>query len=97
MSFLGYSSYTPGKHALKGLAETLRSEGLLYDIDVHIFFAPAMDSPGLAEETRIKPVLTRKFEEDDKILSCEEAAKSLLGGLFLLILRFSPAICALLT
>ena len=80
MSFLGYSSYTPGKHALKGLAETLRSEGLLYDIDVHIFFAPAMDSPGLAEETKIKPALTRKFEEDDNILSCEDAAEAMLKG-----------------
>ena len=80
MSFLGYSSYTPGKHALKGLAETLRSEGLLYDIDVHIFFAPAMDSPGLAEETMIKPALTRKFEEDDNILSCEDAAEAMLKG-----------------
>ena len=78
MSFLGYSSYTPGKHALKGLAETLRSEGLLYDIDVHIFFAPAMDSPGLAEETKIKPALTRKFEGNDKNLSCEEAAETML-------------------
>ena len=37
-----------------------------------------MDSPGLAEETKIKPALTRKFEEDDNILSCEGAAKAML-------------------
>ncbi|KAL5492835.1 TSC10_1 [Sanghuangporus weigelae] len=80
MSFVGYAPYTPGKHALKGLAETLRSECILYDIDVHIFFAPAMRSPGLEEETKTKPVLTKKFEEDDKILSCPDAAATLLRG-----------------
>ncbi|PAV20279.1 oxidoreductase [Pyrrhoderma noxium] len=81
MSFLGYASYSPGKHALKGLAETLRSEGILYGIDVHIFFAPAMNTPGLIEETKTKPELTRKFEEDDVILSCETAADALLKGI----------------
>ena len=90
MSFLGYASYSPVKHALKGLAETLRSEGLLYGIDVHIFFAPAMNSPGLVEETKTKPELTRKFEEDDVILSCETVADALLKGLYVwFLLRYS--------
>ncbi|THH09225.1 hypothetical protein EW145_g2171 [Phellinidium pouzarii] len=80
MSFIGYASYSPGKHALKGLAETLRSEGLLYGIDVHIFFAPAMNSPGLLEETKTKPPLTTAFEAGDEILSCDDAARLMLNG-----------------
>ena len=80
MSFLGHASYAPGKHALKGLAETLRSEGLLYDIDVSIFFAPTMDSPGYADEVRTKPALAAEFEDGDEILSCDMAAASLLKG-----------------
>lgn len=74
MSFIGYAPYAPGKHALKGLAETLRSECVLYDIDVQIFFAPTMDSPGLVEELKTKPPLTKKIEDGDDVLSCDKAA-----------------------
>ena len=80
MSFVGYAPYAPGKHALKGLAETLRSECLLYGIDVHIFFAPTMSSPGLEEETKTKPALTQKFEADDEVVSCDTAAAVMIKG-----------------
>ena len=80
MSFIGYAPYAPGKHALKGLAESLRSEGLLYGIDVHIFFAPTMDSPGLAEENKLKPAITSVIETGDEVLSCEAAAACLVRG-----------------
>ncbi|KAI5121963.1 hypothetical protein M0805_002034 [Coniferiporia weirii] len=78
MSFMGYAPYAPGKHALKGLAETLRSEGLLYGIDVQIFFAPTMDSAGLAQEMKSKPALTASFEAGDDVLSCDDAARVML-------------------
>ena len=71
------SSYTSWKYALNILTETLRPEGLLYYMDIHIFFA-AMWLPELVEETKIKPALTRKSEGNDKNLSCEEAAKTML-------------------
>lgn len=80
MSFVGYAPYAPGKHALKGLAETLRMEGLLYGIDVHIFLAPTMDSPGLVEENKLKPAITSAIENGDEVLTCEAAAASLLRG-----------------
>jgi len=50
MSIVGYSSYAPGKHAIRGLAEGLRSEFILYGIDVHCFFPCTIYSPGLEEE-----------------------------------------------
>lgn len=80
LSFVGFATYSPGKFALRGLAETLRSEGILYGIDVQIFFAPTMRSPGLENENRIKPAICAKFEEGDEVLECDQAAKKMLNG-----------------
>ncbi|KAF8745952.1 hypothetical protein AX14_004247 [Amanita brunnescens Koide BX004] len=80
MSIIGYSSYSPGKHALRGLAETLRSEGLLYSISVHIFFPGTIYSPGHVEENKIKPKITSKIEETDVGLQPEQCAQVLLKG-----------------
>jgi 3-dehydrosphinganine reductase len=101
MGFVGYSSYTPGKHALRGkctinavgmdanraapgLAETLRNELLLYDIDVHIFFPATIYSPGYEQENLTKPKITLKIEEGDEGTQPEACAQHLLDGLSLL-------------
>lgn len=81
LSFVGFSTYSPGKFALRGLAETLRSEGLLYGVDVKIFYAPTMRSPGLEVENSTKPAITSKFEEDDEVLESDQAARVLLKGM----------------
>jgi 3-dehydrosphinganine reductase len=97
MSLIGYASYSPAKHALRGniaqtrprnlftylvagLAETLRSELLLYSITVHIFFPGTMYSPGYIEENKTKPKITLKIEENDEGLKPEQAAECLLRG-----------------
>jgi len=80
MSLVGYSSYSPAKHALRGLAETLRSELLLYSIGVHIFFPGTMFSPGYIEENKTKPKITLKIEESDEGMKPEQAAEVLLHG-----------------
>ncbi|TFK75849.1 oxidoreductase [Pluteus cervinus] len=80
MSIIGYSSYTPAKHALRGLAETLRSELSLYDISVHIFFPGTIYSPGLEEENKTKPKITLKIEEDDGGAKPEQVAAALYNG-----------------
>jgi len=80
MSFVGWSPYAPGKHALKGLAESLRSELLLYGIDVHIMLAPTMNTPGYETEMITKPEITKKIEEDDIPLSAEDASAILVKG-----------------
>ncbi|KAF8238737.1 NAD(P)-binding protein [Tricholoma matsutake] len=80
MSIVGYSSYSPGKHALRGLAETLRSELLLYSISVHIFFPGTMFTPGFTEEKKTKPKITLKIEESDTGLTAEQAADGLFRG-----------------
>ncbi|KAH7927015.1 NAD(P)-binding protein [Leucogyrophana mollusca] len=80
MSFVGYSSYSPAKHALRGLAEALHSELMLYGIDTHIFFPPTMYTPGFDEENKTKPAITRTIESTDEGLTAEQAASALLIG-----------------
>jgi 3-dehydrosphinganine reductase len=99
MSIIGYSSYSPGKHALRGdtksplpsyysilstwagLAETLRSELLLYSTSVHIFFPGTMFTPGYIQENTTKPKITLKIEETDSGLTAEQAAEGLFRGM----------------
>ncbi|KAF8076463.1 oxidoreductase [Lyophyllum atratum] len=80
MSMIGYSSYSPAKHALRGLAETLRSELLLYSVSVHIFFPGTIYSPGYVEENKTKPKITLKIEESDEGTQPDQAAEGLLRG-----------------
>ncbi|KAI0078392.1 oxidoreductase [Panus rudis PR-1116 ss-1] len=80
MTFVGWSGYAPAKHALRGLADTLRSELLLYDIDVHLFSPPTMYTPGYDEENKLKPAITLKIEEGDPGLTPGQAALGLLRG-----------------
>jgi len=63
-----------------GLADSLRSELLLYGIDVHVFFPPTMYTPGFDEENKTKPAITRKIESTDEGLTPEQAAAGLLAG-----------------
>ncbi|RDB18310.1 3-ketodihydrosphingosine reductase TSC10 [Hypsizygus marmoreus] len=80
MSFLGWSSYSPAKHALRGLADTLQSELMLYGIDVHIFFPPTMFTPGFDEENKTKPKIVREIESADDGLTADQAALAMFKG-----------------
>ena len=55
VSFLGYSSYAPTKHALRGLADALRNELLGLGIAVQIAYPPDTDTPGCKHENETKP------------------------------------------
>ncbi|KAJ7733413.1 oxidoreductase [Mycena maculata] len=81
MSFIGWASYSPAKHALRGLADTLQSEFMLYDIDVHIFFPPTMFTPGYDEENKTKPRIVRDIESTDDGMTPDTAARALLQGI----------------
>lgn len=80
MSVVGYASYAPGKHALRGLADSLRSEFKLYGIDVHVFFPCTMYTPGYERENLTKPSVTLKLEESDLGLTATQAAQGMLNG-----------------
>jgi 3-dehydrosphinganine reductase len=103
MSFVGYASYSPAKHALRGtrshssyskahalgsaLADTLHSELLLYGIDVHIFFPPTMETLGYETENLTKPKITKRIEEADDGLTVEQAALGMFRGAHLYDIR----------
>ncbi|CAA7263965.1 unnamed protein product [Cyclocybe aegerita] len=80
MTFIGWASYSPPKHALRGLADTLQSELMLYGVDVHIFFPPSMFTPGFDEENKTKPAIVRKIESADEGITPEQAAVTLFKG-----------------
>lgn len=80
MSFVGYASYSPAKHALVGLTETLRSELALYGATVQLFVPCTMFSPGYENENKSKPAITKKIEETDGGLTPEQAAVRMLKG-----------------
>jgi len=78
---VGYSAYSPMKHAVRGLADALRNELLLYDISVHCYFPATIYSPGFEEEEKSKPKLTKVIEGADEGLKPEQCAKLLIRGL----------------
>ncbi|KAJ6608511.1 oxidoreductase [Mycena sp. CBHHK59/15] len=81
MSFIGWASYAPGKHALRGLADTLQSELMLYPgISVQIYFPPSMLTPGFEEENKTKPPITLELESTDEAVTPEVAAEALYRG-----------------
>lgn len=63
-----------------GLAETLRSELLLYGISVQAYFPASILSPGFEQENRTKPKVTLEIEEGDSPLTPEQCAKGLVKG-----------------
>ncbi|KAI0650762.1 oxidoreductase [Trametes meyenii] len=79
-SIVGYSTYSPGKFALRGLAEALQSECILYGIDVHIVFPGTIYSPGYENENKTKPKVTLKIEESDGGSTPEYVAETILKG-----------------
>jgi len=65
VSFLGYSSYAPTKHALRGLADALRNELLGFGITVQIAYPPDTETPGFAHENKTKPPETSAMVPPD--------------------------------
>jgi 3-dehydrosphinganine reductase len=63
-----------------GLADTLRSEMKLYDVDIHCFMPAGIDSEGKANEEVAKPAVTKKIEEGDECVSPEACAMHLIRG-----------------
>jgi 3-dehydrosphinganine reductase len=58
----GYAAYAPAKAAIRMLADTLREECILYDIDIHCSFPAGILSPGFEIEEKTKPEITKKME-----------------------------------
>ena len=69
---------------MTGLADSLRSEVLLYqkthDLKIHLYTPAGILSPGYDEEEKTKPAVTKKIEEGDEPISPEKCVEVLLSG-----------------
>ena len=81
MGFMGYATYAPSKYALFGLAEVLRHELLPYNIRVSILFPVDTDTPGFAEENKLKPPECAIISESGKLLTADEVADTFIKGI----------------
>lgn len=77
----GWASYAPARAAIRMLADTLREECLLYDIDIHCTFPATIFTPGLEVEEKTKPALTREFEGAAGAESAETVARRIIKKL----------------
>ncbi|HRD68546.1 MAG TPA: SDR family oxidoreductase [Legionella sp.] len=74
----GYSAYCPSKFAVRGLAESLRTELLRYGIHLSLVYPPDTNTPQLAKENLTKPIETKKITGGGTIWEPEEVAELIL-------------------
>ncbi len=77
----GYSAYSPAKFAVRGLAETLRSELKPHGIVVGCAYPPDTDTPGLVREGETKPAATASISASIKVRSPVAVAKGIVAGI----------------
>jgi len=81
MAIMGYTTYCPSKFALFGLSEVLRHELLPYNIKVSVLFPVDTDTPGLAEENKLKPEECKIISESGTVMAAEEVAEIFIDGI----------------
>ncbi|MFX1493974.1 MAG: SDR family NAD(P)-dependent oxidoreductase [Promethearchaeota archaeon] len=81
MGIMGFVTYTPTKYALFGLAEALRHELLPYNIKVSILFPADTDTPGFAEENKLKPPECAMISESGGLLTPKEVANDFIKSI----------------
>jgi len=79
-SFIGYSSYSPTKYAVRALAETLENEFLGYNIHFHLACPSDTQTPGFNAENSTKPMETKKISDAGKVYDSGSVARSIVGG-----------------
>ncbi|KAM0790138.1 hypothetical protein ACM66B_005460 [Microbotryomycetes sp. NB124-2] len=79
--FAGYSTYCPSKFAIRGLADSLRNELIMYNIEVSVFVPASIFSPGFENEQAIKSDITKRIEGPDDGVKPEQAAHYMIRGL----------------
>lgn len=80
-SIPGYGSYAPTKAALSMLARTAHPELSSVGIDLRVFNAATMRTPGLVSEETTKPSFTRAIEHTNTSVSARSAAAYFLSNI----------------
>lgn len=77
----GFTAYSASKFAVTGFTEALRSELRLKGIQVSIVFPPDTETPGLEEENKIKPWITKEISSAGSLEKPEDVARAVLRGI----------------
>ncbi|KAG5945244.1 hypothetical protein E4U53_006749 [Claviceps sorghi] len=79
----GYAPYAPSKWALRGLADTLSQEVMLYpqNVKIHVVYPGTILSAGFEREQKVKPEVTKLLEASDPKQTPDEVASAAIRGL----------------
>ncbi|XP_022741919.1 3-dehydrosphinganine reductase TSC10A-like [Durio zibethinus] len=77
----GYTAYSATKFGLRGLAEALQQEVIADNIHVSVIFPPDTDTPGLEQENKVRPELTKILAGSSGSMKADEVAKKALDGI----------------
>jgi 3-dehydrosphinganine reductase len=77
----GYSAYAPAKFAVRGLAETLRSELTPHGIVVACAYPPDTRTPGLDAENALKPEETTRISAAIKPKEAVDVGRAIVRGI----------------
>ncbi|XP_028156870.1 3-ketodihydrosphingosine reductase [Ostrinia furnacalis] len=96
----GYTAYSAGKWAVRGLAEALNMELVGTNVRLTLVFPPDTDTPGFANEELSKPKETKLISGSGGLHSPEEIGKKLIqdamAGKTYSVIGFSGKVLALL-
>ncbi len=81
IGMMGYVAYAGSKFALVGLAESLRNELIPYNIKISVLYPADTDTPGLAEENKLKPEECAIISESAKLLDPKTVATYFVKGI----------------
>ena len=81
MGLFGYTSYSPSKFALRGLAEALRAELRADNVGVSIVYPPDTETPMLEEENKTKPEETKLMTAVVKTWTADAVADCMMRGI----------------
>ncbi|XP_020260704.1 3-dehydrosphinganine reductase TSC10A-like [Asparagus officinalis] len=78
----GYTAYAASKFALRGLGEALQQEVVSDNIRVSLIFPPDTDTPGFADEHRLRPETTTLIAgSEGSAMKADDVAKISLNGI----------------
>ncbi|ROW17676.1 hypothetical protein VPNG_00594 [Cytospora leucostoma] len=83
-AIVGYAPYNPSKWALRGLADTITQEAMMYPeqpVKVHVVYPGTILTAAFEREQRSKPDVTLELEKDDPKQTPEEVARKSIAGL----------------
>lgn len=80
LGIMGYTTYSPTKHAIVGFAEALRHELKPFSIKISVLYPPDTRTPGFERENETKPLECAMISEKAKLLEPEEVAETFIKG-----------------